>query len=254
MTVSASQNRIASSRSRTRDELTRGTFDLLVVGGGILGTSVAWTATQAGLRVAMVDSGDFAGATSSASSKLVHGGLRYLQSGQVRLVAENHRERRSLASEVAPHLVNHMPFLVPIYSGGPHGAAKMGAGVFLYSALSAFGDGMGRLLSPAQARRLAPGLRTDGLRSVAAYSDHQMSDSRMAVMSIITMPMITNRGPNHFVSNIQGNGFPEIPEPALRGLSILNPSSQTTKNKKHNHCRNNLQYHELRYLPAKDLR
>ncbi|MFD6950812.1 glycerol-3-phosphate dehydrogenase [Nocardiopsis sp. TSRI0078] len=184
MTTHATPNRTASARSRTRDELTRGTFDLLVIGGGILGTSVAWTATQAGLRVAMVDAGDFAGATSSASSKLVHGGLRYLQSGQVRLVAENHRERRSLASDVAPHLVNHMPFLVPVYSGGPHGAAKMGAGVFLYSALSAFGDGVGRLLSPAQARRLAPGLRTDGLRSVAAYSDHQMNDSRMAVMTV----------------------------------------------------------------------
>lgn len=171
-------------RTHSREELTRGTFDLLVIGGGILGTSVAWTATQAGLRVAMVDAGDFAGATSSASSKLVHGGLRYLQTGNVRLVAENHRERRSLASDIAPHLVNHRPFLVPIYNGGPHGAAKMGAGVFLYSALSAFGDGMGRLLSPKQAKRLAPGLRTDGLKSVAAYSDHQMNDSRMAVMSV----------------------------------------------------------------------
>ena len=184
MTVNAHQNDTTSSRAHTREELMRGTFDLLVIGGGILGTSVAWTATQAGLRVAMVDSGDFAGATSSASSKLVHGGLRYLQTGNVRLVAENHKERRSLASDVAPHLVNPMPFLVPIYKHGPHGAAKMGAGVFLYSALSAFGDGMGRLLSPAQAHRLAPGLRTDGLKSVAAYSDHQMNDSRMAVMSV----------------------------------------------------------------------
>ncbi|GAB3704688.1 glycerol-3-phosphate dehydrogenase/oxidase [Nocardiopsis oceani] len=184
MTASAHRSDASTSRAHTREELTRGTFDLLVIGGGILGTSVAWTATQAGLRVAMVDAGDFAGATSSASSKLVHGGLRYLQTGNVRLVAENHKERRSLASDVAPHLVNHRPFLVPIYSGGPHGAAKMGAGVFLYSALSAFGDGMGRLLSPRQAKRLAPGLRTDGLKSVAAYSDHQMNDSRMAVMTV----------------------------------------------------------------------
>ncbi|MGW5878870.1 FAD-dependent oxidoreductase [Nocardiopsis terrae] len=184
MTASTHRSDAPTIRAHTREELTRGTFDLLVIGGGILGTSVAWTATQAGLRVAMVDAGDFAGATSSASSKLVHGGLRYLQTGNVRLVAENHKERRSLASDVAPHLVNHRPFLVPIYSGGPHGAAKMGAGVFLYSALSAFGDGMGRLLSPLQAKRLAPGLRTEGLKSVAAYSDHQMNDSRMAVMTV----------------------------------------------------------------------
>ncbi|WP_017585021.1 glycerol-3-phosphate dehydrogenase/oxidase [Nocardiopsis ganjiahuensis] len=184
MTASTHRSDAPAHRELARGELTRGTFDLLVIGGGILGTSVAWTATQAGLRVAMVDAGDFAGATSSASSKLVHGGLRYLQTGNVRLVAENHKERRSLASDVAPHLVNHRPFLVPIYSGGPHGAAKMGAGVFLYSALSAFGDGMGRLLSPLQAKRLAPGLRTEGLKSVAAYSDHQMNDSRMAVMTV----------------------------------------------------------------------
>ncbi|WP_046468126.1 glycerol-3-phosphate dehydrogenase/oxidase [Allosalinactinospora lopnorensis] len=173
-----------STREQARAEITRGTFDLLVIGGGILGTSVAWMATQAGLRVAMVDAGDFAGATSSASSKLVHGGLRYLQTGNVKLVAENHRERRALAGRVAPHLVNPVPFLVPVYKGGPHGATKMAAGVFLYSALSAFGDGLGRVVSPAHARRLAPGLKTDGLKTVATYHDHQMNDSRMAIMTV----------------------------------------------------------------------
>ena len=88
----------------------QGTYDLLVIGGGILGTSVTWHAAQAGLRVAMVDGGDFAGATSSASSKLVHGGLRYLQTGNVKLVAENHRERRALAGDMAPHLVKPLTF------------------------------------------------------------------------------------------------------------------------------------------------
>lgn len=171
-------------REQTRTELTRGTFDLLVVGGGILGTSVAWMATQAGLRVAMVEAGDFAGATSSASSKLVHGGLRYLQTGNVRLVAENHRERRALSGDVAPHLVAPRPFLVPVYQNGPHSAAKMGAGVFLYSALSAFGDGVGRVMSPRRAQQLVPALRTDGLKAVAAYHDHQMNDSRMAIMTV----------------------------------------------------------------------
>ncbi|WP_067967294.1 glycerol-3-phosphate dehydrogenase/oxidase [Nocardiopsis trehalosi] len=183
-TTAPTPQHLHDARPRIRAELTRGTFDLLVIGGGILGTSVAWMATQAGLRVAMVDAGDFAGATSSASSKLVHGGLRYLQTGNVRLVAENHRERRALAGSVAPHLVNPMPFLVPVYKGGPHGAAKMGAGVFLYSALSAFGDGVGRVLTPAHARRLAPALSTDGLKAVAAYHDHQMNDSRVAIMTV----------------------------------------------------------------------
>ncbi|MER7502319.1 glycerol-3-phosphate dehydrogenase/oxidase [Nonomuraea pusilla] len=171
-------------RAEIRHELSRAAFDLLVIGGGILGTSVTWMAAQAGLRVAMVDAGDFAGATSSASSKLVHGGLRYLQTGNVRLVAENHRERRALAADIAPHLVKPLTFLVPIYKGGPHGAAKLGAGVFLYSALSVFGDGVGRVVTPQQALAKVPALRTDGLRAAAVYGDHQMNDSRVAVMTV----------------------------------------------------------------------
>ncbi|MFE2165357.1 FAD-dependent oxidoreductase, partial [Streptomyces sp. NPDC059447] len=133
-----------ASRAETREQLAKATYDLLVIGGGILGTSVAWHAAQSGLRVAMVDAGDFAGATSSASSKLVHGGLRYLQTGAVKLVAENHHERRVLAKDVAPHLVNPLTFYLPVYKGGPVGAAKLGAGVFAYSALSALGGGAGR--------------------------------------------------------------------------------------------------------------
>ncbi|MCM2429380.1 glycerol-3-phosphate dehydrogenase/oxidase [Streptomyces sp. RKAG337] len=172
------------SRSETRELLSHATYDLLVIGGGILGTSVAWHAAQSGLRVAMVDAGDFAGATSSASSKLVHGGLRYLQTGSVKLVAENHHERRVLAKDVAPHLVNPLTFYLPVYKGGPHGAAKLGAGVFAYSALSAFGDGVGRVISPAKAVADNPGLRTENLKAVAVYHDHQMNDSRMAVMTV----------------------------------------------------------------------
>ncbi|MFC9975297.1 glycerol-3-phosphate dehydrogenase/oxidase [Spirillospora sp. NPDC127200] len=173
-----------AARARARAELGRGSFDLLVIGGGIVGIAAAWTAAQAGLRVALVDAGDFAGATSSASTKLVHGGLRYLQTGNVRLVAENHRERRSLAADVAPHLVTPRRFLVPVYNDGPHGAAKLGAGVFLYSALSAFGDGLGRVVSRAHALEQVPALRTEGLRAAAVYTDHQMNDSRLAIMTV----------------------------------------------------------------------
>ncbi|MFI6286278.1 FAD-dependent oxidoreductase [Streptomyces sp. NPDC051018] len=171
-------------RAETRELLSRVTYDLLVVGGGILGISTAWHAAQSGLRVALVDAGDFAGATSSASSKLLHGGLRYLQTGAVKLVAENHFERRALSREVAPHLANPLRFYLPVYKGGPHGAAKLGAGVFAYSALSAFGDGVGHVIGPAKARRDVPELRTDGLRAVAVYGDDQMNDARMALMTV----------------------------------------------------------------------
>lgn len=90
------------SRAETREQLSKASYDLLVIGGGILGISTAWHAAQSGLRVALVDAGDFAGATSSASSKLLHGGLRYLQTGAVKLVAENHFERRAVSRQVAP--------------------------------------------------------------------------------------------------------------------------------------------------------
>ena len=171
-------------RAATRERLSRTTYDLLVIGGGILGISTAWHAAQSGLRVALVDAGDFASATSSASSKLLHGGLRYLQTGAVRLVAENHLERRAVSRQVAPHLSNPLRFYLPIYRGGPHSAAKLGAGVLAYSALSAFGDGIGHLLSPARARQGVPELRTDGLKAVAVYRDDQMNDARMALMTV----------------------------------------------------------------------
>ncbi|MFJ8938259.1 FAD-dependent oxidoreductase [Streptomyces sp. NPDC102365] len=174
----------AVGRAETREQLSRSTYDLLVIGGGILGISTAWHAAQSGLRVALVDAGDFAGATSSASSKLLHGGLRYLQTGAVKLVAENHFERRAVSRQVAPHLANPLTFYLPVYKGGPHGAAKLGAGVFAYSALSAFGDGVGHLLSPSKAAQDVPELRTDNLKAVAVYGDDQMNDSRMALMTV----------------------------------------------------------------------
>ncbi|MFG2817761.1 FAD-dependent oxidoreductase [Streptomyces sp. NPDC048410] len=172
------------SRAETREQLARASYDLLVIGGGILGISTAWHAAQSGLRVALVDAGDFAGATSSASSKLLHGGLRYLQTGAVRLVAENHFERRAVSRQVAPHLANPLTFYLPVYKGGPHGAAKLGAGVFAYSALSAFGDGVGHLLSPSKAAQDVPELRTENLKAVAVYGDDQMNDARMALMTV----------------------------------------------------------------------
>ncbi|MBJ7905283.1 FAD-dependent oxidoreductase [Streptomyces sp. NPDC003656] len=172
------------SRAETREQLARASYDLLVIGGGILGISTAWHAAQSGLRVALVDAGDFAGATSSASSKLLHGGLRYLQTGAVKLVAENHFERRAVSRQVAPHLANPLTFYLPVYKGGPHGAAKLGAGVFAYSALSAFGDGVGHLLSPSRAARDVPELRTENLKAVAVYGDDQMNDARMALMTV----------------------------------------------------------------------
>ena len=111
-------------------------FDLLVVGGGIIGAGIAEAATAHGLDVALVDRADFASATSSGSSKLIHGGLRYLQMGDVRLVREAHQERRYLMNVVAPHLVERLPFLFPLYDDGPHRPIVVRTGVLVYSALA----------------------------------------------------------------------------------------------------------------------
>ena len=96
-------------REHTLEELGRGVFDVLVIGGGIVGSRVAFDAAWLGLRVALVDAGDFGGATSGASARLVHGGLRYLGTGEFRLVRMALRERDVLASCVAPHQVKPLP-------------------------------------------------------------------------------------------------------------------------------------------------
>src|SRR5215510_4121274 len=103
-------------RSENLALLGTGTFDVLVIGGGITGAGVALDAASRGLRTALVERDDFASGTSSKSSKLVHGGLRYLQNGDVRLVYEALHERQRLLRN-APHLVKVLPFLIPIFSG-----------------------------------------------------------------------------------------------------------------------------------------
>ena len=156
-------------------------FDLLVVGGGIIGCAIAWLGARAGASVALVERGDLAGATSSASSKLIHGGLRYLQMGDIGLVREAHAERQALARVVAPHLVRPRAFLVPVYRGGPVRATKLRAGLVLYGGLGRFADGGGSLLRPAAARALVPPLRTAGLRSAGRYVDDETNDARLTI-------------------------------------------------------------------------
>src|SRR5215469_4797800 len=98
-----------------RERLHGGRVDLLVVGAGIIGARVAFEAAKRGLSVALIDAGDFGGGTSSASSKLVHGGFRYLPMGDIALVRESQLERRMLIERIAPNLVRPLPFLLPVY-------------------------------------------------------------------------------------------------------------------------------------------
>src|SRR5947208_4311494 len=147
------------SRARTLERLEAETFDLVVIGAGIIGARVAYEAAMAGAAVAIIDAADFGAATSSASSKLVHGGLRYLQMYDFDLVREAHRERRALLDRLAPHLVRPLPFVLPIYRGGLRTVAVVEAAMLTYSALSGFRHSQSRLIGAQAARRLVPDLR-----------------------------------------------------------------------------------------------
>ncbi len=120
---------------RALDRLANETFDLLIVGGGVTGACVARDAALRGMKVALVERSDFAGATSAHNSKLVHGGLRYLRNFELGLVRESLKERR-IWQRIAPHLVHPLPFLVPLYGGGFKARATLGAGLTLYDILS----------------------------------------------------------------------------------------------------------------------
>jgi glycerol-3-phosphate dehydrogenase len=164
------------------EQLAARRFDLLVIGGGIIGAGIAEAASAHGLAVALVDRGDFAGATSSASSKLVHGGLRYLQMGDVRLVREAHQERRYLMSVVAPHLVERLPFVFPLYRDGPHRPWVVRTGVLLYSALAR--ARLNGRVSTKRAVHLVPQLRTEELHSSALYADAWTNDGRLTIANV----------------------------------------------------------------------
>jgi glycerol-3-phosphate dehydrogenase len=171
-----------NGRERALTELEERHFDLLVVGGGIIGAGVAEAATAHGLAVALVDKGDFASATSSASSKLIHGGLRYLRLGDVRLVREAHRERRALMNVVAPHLVRRLPFLLPLYEDGPYRPWLVQSGILLYSTLAR--ARLNGLVSSERARRMVPQLHPARLRSCALYADASTNDGRLTLANV----------------------------------------------------------------------
>ncbi len=157
-------------------------FDLLVIGGGIVGAGIAEAASAHGLEVALVDKGDFAGATSSASSKLIHGGLRYLRLGDVGLVREAHQERRVLMNVVAPHLVRRLPFLFPLYEDGPYRPWFVQSGILVYSTLAR--ARLNGLVPVERAKKMVPQLRDGRLRSCALYADAWTNDARLTLANI----------------------------------------------------------------------
>lgn len=170
----------ASAWRRFREE----SFDLLVVGGGITGAGIARDAALRGLRVALVEKGDFASGTSSGSSQLVHGGLRYLEHLDFDLVFEALRERWTLLRTAAP-FVRPLTFLFPVYEGGTLSPRKLHAGVWLYDLLS-WGRKIEahRKVDPRRIGELEPGLRRTGLRGVMRFADATTDDARLTLLTV----------------------------------------------------------------------
>ncbi len=168
------------NRAASLDRLASGeVFDLLIIGGGATGLGSALDAAARGYSVALLERRDFASGTSSRSTKLVHGGVRYLKQGNLALVRSALRERGRLARN-APHLVRDLSFVIPAYQ--PLDRAFYGVGLKLYDALAGrLSLGPSRVLDRAEALERLPTIETKGLRGGVLYHDAQFDDARLAV-------------------------------------------------------------------------
>ncbi|RME21489.1 MAG: glycerol-3-phosphate dehydrogenase [Deltaproteobacteria bacterium] len=160
-------------------------YDLLIIGGGITGSGAARDAARRGLRVALVEMNDLAFGTSSRSSKLVHGGLRYLEQGEFSLVFEAVTERRILM-EIAPHLVNPLSFVFPVFKHSRRGVFTVNVGMWLYDGLSLFrSPKIHRNLSRKQVIQELPMLKQEGLRGAPLFYDCATDDARLTLESAL---------------------------------------------------------------------
>src|SRR5450432_1796164 len=161
-----------------------GSWDMIVVGGGATGAGVATDAASRGYDVLLLEQSDFGKGTSSRSTKLVHGGVRYLEQGNVSLVMEALRER-GLLLQNAPHLVRNLAFVVPNYDWWQ--APFYGAGLKLYDLLAGkYGFGSSRILSKRETLDRLPNIREEDLRGGVVYFDGQFDDSRLLIHLIAT--------------------------------------------------------------------
>ena len=161
--------------------LARGPWDVLVIGGGVVGAGIARDAAMRGLRVVLVERGDLGSGTSSHSSRLVHGGLRYLEHGELRLVFEALHERAVLR-RIAPHLVHPLAFVFPVHRGDRVPLWKLLAGLWLYDLLAGTRNVRAhRMLGKRALLRAEPMLRERGLVGGARYWDCQVDDARLTL-------------------------------------------------------------------------
>ncbi len=174
----------SATRQQNLQALRSNHYDLVIIGGGINGAGVARDAASRGMKVALVEASDFTSGTSSRSSKLVHGGIRYLENREFKLVFEALNERTKLF-DLAPHLVHPLRFMVPIYESSRVGMFLMGLGMWLYDALSLFQTPeFHERLNANESLARMPVLKPDGLKGSYIYSDAYMDDDRLVLETL----------------------------------------------------------------------
>jgi glycerol-3-phosphate dehydrogenase len=191
-----------------RARLAREAFDVVVIGGGINGCGIARDAAMRGLSVALLEKDDFGSGTSGRTSRLVHGGLRYLEQGRVGLVRESRRERATLM-RIAPHLVRPLRFTWPVYRGSRVSARKLGAGLTLYDVLSLSRPGRWHeRLSVAEVLAREPALEPAGLTGGGAYFDSSTDDSRLTLANALSAAYWDAAVANHMTAELLPGGAP----------------------------------------------
>jgi glycerol-3-phosphate dehydrogenase len=171
----------AERRAHGLEAMAKGTYDVLVIGGGITGAGIALDAQTRGMKTALVEMQDFAAGTSSRSTKLVHGGLRYLKQLEIKMVAEVGKER-AIVYENGPHVTTPEWMLLPIYKGGTFGAFTTSIGLYVYDLLAGVKKKERRsMLSPEEALHREPLLRRDGLLGGGYYVEYRTDDARLTM-------------------------------------------------------------------------
>ncbi len=173
-------------RQKTVEKLSKETFDLVVIGGGITGAGIALDASSRGLKVALVEKGDFASGTSSKSTKLIHGGLRYLKQFDFWLVKEVGSER-AVVHKLAPHLVIPEKMLLPLIENGSYGKWLTSIGLKVYDILAQVtGDDKRQMLEKKEALKLEPLLPKKILKGAGHYAEYRTDDARLTLENIKT--------------------------------------------------------------------